>query len=91
MAEKRQLDAEDVAIVNELRSKFMACVAQIGQVEVEIRLLTKRLESFEEQRESLWSRYLDTQNEEKVIVDKLTEKYGNGVLDLDSNIFIPNE
>jgi chromosome segregation ATPase len=91
MAESKEFDSQDIARVKDLQGKFMATVAQIGQVEVEIRLLGERLKALELQRDTLWEKYRNTQTEEKNLVNELTEKYGDGVLDLDSNTFTPSE
>jgi hypothetical protein len=43
-----------------------------------------------ELRESLFTKYNDLQKQESDLVKSLNEKYGDGVLDLDSGKFIPS-
>ena len=38
----------------------------------------------------LSKKFIDTQKDERGFVKELTEKYGNGTLDIEKEIFIPN-
>jgi len=82
---------EDVESVKSLQSKYATTTAQIGQVEIELFLLNKRLEELSSFRTELFDRYGKLQEEEKSLVSTLNEKYGDGVLDLDSGKFIPTK
>ena len=81
---------EDIQLVKKLQNGYARTTAQIGQVEIELHLLTKRLESMKEYRTKLFEDYNKLQLEEKELVESLNEKYGDGVLDLDSGKFIPS-
>jgi chromosome segregation ATPase len=81
---------EDIQLVKKLQNGYARTTAQIGQVEIELHLLTKRLESMKEYRTKLFEDYNKLQVEEKELVESLNEKYGDGVLDLDSGKFIPS-
>jgi chromosome segregation ATPase len=81
---------EDIQLVKKLQNGYARATAQIGQVEIELHLLTKRLESMKEYRTKLFEDYSKLQIEEKELVESLNEKYGDGVLDLDSGKFIPS-
>jgi hypothetical protein len=86
----KEFEQQDIESVKGLQSKYATTTAQIGQVEVEIHLLTKKLEELTEFRKNLFQSYEDLQNSEKELVNTLNEKYGDGVLDLDSGRFIPS-
>jgi len=86
----KEFAQEDIQSVKELQSKYATNTAQIGQVEVELHILRKRLNEIETIREQLFQSYEDLQNQEKELVKSLNEKYGDGVLDLDSGRFIPS-
>ena len=86
----KEFAQEDIQSVTELQSKYATNTAQIGQVEVELHILRKRLNEIETIREQLFQSYEDLQNQEKELVKSLNEKYGDGVLDLDSGRFIPS-
>jgi chromosome segregation ATPase len=86
----QEFAAEDIEAVKNLQSNYATNTAQIGQVEVELHLLNKRLEQIQELRTNLFQTYEDLQTKEKELVEQLNQKYGDGVLDLDSGRFIPS-
>lgn len=86
----REFESSDIEEVKGLQSDYAAVTAQIGQVEVELHLLKKRLSELETFRTDLFAKYEELQGKEKELVNKLNEKYGDGVLDLDSGRFIPS-
>jgi hypothetical protein len=88
---EKEFHQEDIDAVKSLQSKYARTTAQIGQVEIELYLLNKRLEQTKELREKLFSDYANLQNDESELVKTLNEKYGDGVLDIDSGKFIPSE
>lgn len=88
---ERDFEQEDIDFVKSLQSKYARTTAQIGQIEIELHLLNKRLEQTKDLREKLFTDYSNLQTEETELVKKLNEKYGDGVLDIDSGKFIPSE
>ena len=86
---EKDFEQEDIDTVKGLQSSYARTTAQIGQVEIELHLLNKRLEQMKELRERLFTDYSNLQTDESELVKKLNEKYGDGVLDLDSGKFIP--
>ena len=84
----KEFEQSDIESVKELQSSYAATTAQIGQVEVELHLLKKRLEEVEGIRLELFKNYEELQTKERELVQNLNEKYGDGVLDLDSGRFI---
>ena len=86
----KAFESEDIEAVKELQSEYATNTAQLGQVEVELYLLNKRLKQMEELRITLFENYDSLQKKEEELVQKLNEKYGDGVLDLDSGRFIPS-
>jgi len=88
---EQDFEQEDIDNVKGLQSSYARTTAQIGQVEIELHLLNKRLEQMKELRERLFTDYSNLQTDESELVKKLNEKYGDGVLDLDSGKFIPSK
>jgi chromosome segregation ATPase len=84
----KEFEQTDIESVKELQSNYATTTAQIGQVEVELHLLEKRLSEIKQLRETLFSSYDELQTKERELVAALNEKYGDGVLDLDSGRFI---
>lgn len=87
---EKEFQADDIQAVKELQSRYATNTAQIGQVEVELHLLKRRLAQIEELRTNLFTTYDELQKQEKELVESLNQKYGDGVLDLDSGRFIPS-
>lgn len=86
-----EVSSDDIEKVKMLRTKYATATAQIGQVEVELHILKKRLESVSTLRENLLQTYMDLQVEEEDLVKELNNKYGDGVLDLEQNKFVPSQ
>jgi len=86
----KEFEQQDVDAVKILQSDYATNTAQIGQVEVELHLLKKRLDEIQNLRVELFANYESLQEKEKALVQSLNEKYGDGVLDLDTGRFIPS-
>jgi chromosome segregation ATPase len=82
---------DDIERVKLLRTKYATVTAQIGQVEVELHITKKRIEDVSKLRETLLQTYIDLQKEEEDLVKELNNKYGDGVLDLEENKFVPSK
>jgi chromosome segregation ATPase len=87
----KEFEQTDIQAVKDLQSKYATNTAQIGQIEVELHLLKKRLDQITEIRDGLFQQYEQLQTDEKELVESLNQKYGDGVLDLDSGRFIPSD
>lgn len=87
---EKEFEQQDIESVKTLQSEYATNTAQIGQVEVELHLLKKRLDEIENIRTELFNKYESLQQKEKELVESLNQKYGDGVLDLDSGRFIPS-
>jgi chromosome segregation ATPase len=88
---EKEFEQEDMDSVKSLQSGYARTTAQIGQVEIELHLLNKRLDQMKNLREKLFNEYSELQTKESDLVKTLNEKYGDGVLDLDSGKFIPSK
>jgi chromosome segregation ATPase len=88
---EKDFEQEDIGTVKGLQTSYARITAQIGQVEIELHLLDKRLNQMKELREKLFTEYNNLQTQESDLVKTLNEKYGDGVLDLDSGKFIPSK
>jgi chromosome segregation ATPase len=88
---EKEVSTDDIEKVKQLRTKYAQTTAQIGQVEIELYVLNKQLKELTEIREGLFKSYTDLQTEEQDLVKELNDKYGDGVLDLESNKFVPSQ
>jgi chromosome segregation ATPase len=88
---EKEVSQEDIDKVKQLRSKYAQTTAQIGQVEIELHVTKKQLEELARIREELFGNYANLQSEEQELVKELNVKYGDGVLDLESNKFVASQ
>jgi chromosome segregation ATPase len=88
---EKEVSQDDIDGVKQLRSKYAQITAQIGQVEIELHVMKNQLEQLTSIREQLFESYSKLQTEEQDLVKQLNEKYGDGVLDLESNKFVASQ
>ena len=89
--ELTRITDEEKEQVQELQSRYTQVTVNLGQVALAMERLKANLETLESQREELVAQHNIAQEDEKVLVEKLTESYGIANLDLDTGIFTPNE
>ena len=75
---------EEKSEVLDLRQKFTDKIYEIGQMEVNKKIIDRRLNT-------LFSEYEELEGKESELVQKLSDKYGNGYVDLEQGMFIKNE
>lgn len=89
MSEIQKFTDEEVQQVRSLQGKYSEVVAQMGYARVE-RLKTKsRLEEIEKRELDLETAYKELNSQELQLIDSLQNKYGEGVLDIQSGTFTP--
>lgn len=82
--EQTKLSQEELNSIRQLQESQNRIITSLGQLEYNIQLLELQKESLTEQIETL------KQTETKIGQD-LTQKYGNGSIDLESGMFIKAE
>ena len=78
--EKIQLSQEEIEVLTNLQNTQTNIINSLGQLEYSIQLLELQKESLTEQIEEL-------KKAENKAGQDLTEKYGNGSIDLNSGVF----
>ena len=84
MSEQIKLSQEELDSIKQLQNQQQSLINQFGQLEYQMQLL-------ELQKDQLVETIGKLQNEEKEIGTNLTEKYGNGTVDLESGMFAKTE
>ena len=82
--EQIKLSQEELDILNDLQSTQNQIIANLGQLEYNIQLLELQKEKLTEQIEEL-------KKSETKVGQVLTQKYGNGSIDLNSGVFTKTE
>ena len=87
--ENKKFTEEEMKTVKEVQQKYVDVQHKLGQLSVAEIRLTQQLDALNNTREELNQSFIDTQNEEKEFISKITEKYGDGVLDPETGIYNP--
>ena len=80
MSEQIKLSQEEIDSIKQLQNQQQSLINQFGQLEYQMQLL-------ELQKDQLVETIGKLQIEEKEIGTNLTEKYGNGTINIDSGLF----
>ena len=80
MSEQIQLSQEELNSIKELQTLQQTLINQFGQVEYQLQIL-------EAQKDKLVDSLAKLQEDEANLGKVLTEKYGNGTINIDSGIF----
>ena len=80
--------------VNEIRflqNKFQEKLPKFGQIQLETIELEDRLSLLKNEQNRLRTEYISLQRTEQDLMDKLTNKYGEGSLNLKEGTFTPSK
>jgi hypothetical protein len=87
----RKLDKEHLDAIQELRERFAQNANWIGNVSIERSLLQRQLEQLETQYSELLTKFDVLREEEKQLLDKLKERYGEGQINIQAGTFTSAE
>jgi hypothetical protein len=82
--EKIQLAPEELSKLQDLNNKVADIVASLGQIEIQISLL-------KENKRSLLDSFAQIQQDQEVLAQELTQKYGDGKIDIATGEFTKAE
>ena len=80
---------EELQELRDLQTNYQQKVFDFGNLKVEKMLMEKRQVNLEDKEESLQEEWEGVQEQERELVQKLTDKYGPGQLDPTSGVFTP--
>ena len=84
MSEQIKLSQEELDNIKQLQQQQQNLIGQFGQLEYQMQLL-------ELQKDQLVETIGKLQKDEQKIGEELTQKYGNGTVDLESGMFTKTE
>ena len=90
MAEESKLDKTEIEKIKNIQTEYLQIQQGIGQIRVSLIKLDQQRDILINAENDLSKKFIDTQKDERGFVKELTEKYGNGTLDIEKEIFIPN-
>ena len=82
--EKIQLAPEELSRLQEANNKVADIVASLGQIEIQISLL-------KDNKRSLLDTFTQIQQDQEQLATELTQKYGDGTIDITSGEFTKAE
>jgi septation ring formation regulator EzrA len=82
--EKIQLASEELSKLQDLNSKVADIVTSLGQIEIQISLL-------KDNKRSLLDSFAQIQQDQDQLAKELTQKYGDGTIDMISGEFTKTE
>lgn len=83
MSEIVKFTEEEIKELRDLQSEYQKVIYSWGQIQIEHKLLKVK----EDEVESI---YNSLAQKEKVLIDSLNKKYGDGTLNLENGTFTPN-
>ncbi len=87
---KKKLEKVDVDKLREIRTKYSENNMQVGMLATDEYLLTSQMNQLKEMKQNLFSEFQQLREAEQQLVKDLEEKYGEGQINLDEEVFIPN-
>jgi uncharacterized protein YnzC (UPF0291/DUF896 family) len=82
-----KLTEQEIQTIQDLRTQYANATAQMGQLAVERMLVNQQLKRLNELEEKFQAEYLATQANEEKFAKDITEKYGNGDINLETGVF----
>ena len=79
---------EELKNIKDLRKTYFEIQQSFGQLEIARLRLEKQIEDLEKVGGGLKNQFSETQEAERSFLKQLTEKYGEGTLDVDSGKFV---
>ncbi len=81
---------EELEKVKTIQNKYLSIQQQFGQIAVTRIRLNQQATDLGEAEEKISDEFSKTQQEERDFLDEITEKYGNGSLNIETGIFTKN-
>ena len=80
---------EDMEKIKKIQNDYFAFSAELGQIEIEKSIVENRLKAIDEIKAEAWKKYDELRKNEQSMIQEFNQKYGDGVLDLESGTFQP--
>ena len=82
---------EEMKSLREIQESYFNVQNEYGKLELSRIRLEQQLDGLDTMDNSLREKFIQTQSTEKEFLDGITKKYGEGTLDQESGVFIPNK
>lgn len=89
MSETIKITEEEMAEIKLLQSKFQESIYKLGILQTEKMELDQRVTNFVEKEKQLKDEWVSIQKLEQGLMDKISQKYGEGSLNMTDSTFTP--
>ena len=90
MSEIKKITTEELEKLKELRVKYDSVSYTLGQLRIEQELLNDQVVRLKEVETQLITDYRNLQADEKTIADEISNKYGQGQINIETGEFTPS-
>lgn len=90
VTEKITFSEEELGKIKQLQSDYLMSTNELGQVELERTMLIERLTAIDEIKKTVLNKFVELRTSEQDLVKELNEKYGDGMLDIQTGTFTPS-
>ena len=80
---------EELKKIKEFQQKYLDIQMGYGQIQISRIRLEQQFDSIDEAHDKLNEDLVDTQSKEKIFIEEVNKKYGDGVLDPITGTFTP--
>ena len=91
MSEEVKFSEEELKEVKGIQDEYFEIQNEYGQISVARLKISKQLDELNKVEEQLEDRFEKNETSEKDFINKITEKYGDGSLNPETRVFIPNK
>ena len=91
MAEEIKFSKEEIKEINNVQKVYADIEVNLGQIAIRKLKMEQQLNQLIEVESNYRKEFLETQNLEKNILEKINKKYGDGVLNPESGVFTPQK
>ena len=89
MADAIKFTDKEMNEVNELQSNYLNLQNALGQISMGRIKLQQQMDEFNKAEDNIRTQFQETQSKERDFIKKISEKYGDGNLDITNGVFTP--
>ena len=86
-----QFSKKELDKIKTIQNSYIGAQQAFGQLKVNKIRLEQQMEALDKAGEDLRTKFTEIQTSEQDLIKELSEKYGDGTLNIDSGTFTPNK
>ena len=91
MSEPVKFTPEELKEIQDIQGNYFNIQGDLGRVSITKLRLDQQVDNLAEKEETLHKSFIQAQADEKAFMDKISKKYGDGVLDPETGTFTPSD